>query len=114
MIPESIKHLKRPFSFAVVSDTHFVTRDFTGQAFDATRPLSTEGYAENVTYSLAPMMDALRGLKPDFIVLTGDVAEPPLDPERHCENLKAALDFFATCDISPDRRSRQSRWHFGF
>ena len=99
MIPEFFKHLKRPFSFAVVSDTHFVTRDFIGQAFDATRPLSTEGYVENVTYSLAPMMDALRGLKPDFIVLTGDVVEPPLDPEHHRENLKAALDFFATCDI---------------
>ena len=77
VVPESIKHIKRPFSFAVVSDTHFVTRDFIGQAFDTTRPLSTEGYVENVTYSLAPMMDALRHLKPDFIVLTGDVAETP-------------------------------------
>ena len=43
VIPESVKHIKRPFSFAVVSDTHFVTRDFTGQAFDATRPLNTAG-----------------------------------------------------------------------
>ena len=58
MVPKFLKHLERPFSFAVVSDTHFVTRDFVGQAFDETRPLNAEGYAENVTYSLAPMMDA--------------------------------------------------------
>ena len=99
MVVESIKHLKRPFSFAVVSDPHFVTRDFVGQAFDEARPLNADGYAENVTYSLAPMMDALRDLKPDFLVLTGDVAEQPLEPERHSANLEAALDFFATSDI---------------
>ncbi len=99
MVAESIKHLKRPFSFAVVSDPHFVTRDFVAQAFGEARPLSAEEYVENVTYSLAPMMDALRDLKPDFLVLTGDVAEPLVASERHRENLEAALDFFATCDI---------------
>ncbi len=99
MVAESFKHLKRPFSFAVISDTHFVTRDFVGQAFDETRPLNAEGYAQNVTYTLAPMMDALRDLKPDFLVLTGDVAEQPLKPEHHSENLEAALDFFETSEI---------------
>ncbi|MDP6041116.1 MAG: metallophosphoesterase, partial [Candidatus Latescibacteria bacterium] len=99
VIPEALAHLAQPFSFAVISDTHFVTRDFLGQNVDVTRPLDIGAYVENVTYSLAPMMDALRTLKPDFLVLTGDVAEPPPDLEDHRKDLQAALDFFATCDI---------------
>lgn len=99
MIPEALAHLTQPFSFAVVSDTHFVTRDFIGYDLDGSRPLDAEAYVENVTYSLAPMMDALRTLKPDFLVLTGDVAEPRANVEDHRKDLQAALDFFATCDI---------------
>ena len=98
MVPEAIAHVTQPFSFAVISDTHFVTRDVLEQEL-ALRPLNAEGYLENVTYSLAPMMDALRAETPDFVVLTGDVAEPSPSSDFHRKNLEAALDFFATCDI---------------
>ena len=94
----SMREFKRPFSFAVVSDTHFVRREF-GQVMERqTNSLDAEDYVENVTYALAPMMDALRELDPGFIFITGDIVEPG-ENGGTTEDLKAALDFFSTCEI---------------
>ncbi len=93
-----MKDLKRPFSFAVVSDTHFVRREFDSHFERRDTPLEVEAYLENVTYALAPMMDALRELDPDFIFITGDLVEPG-DPNELVGDLRAALEFFSTCEI---------------
>lgn len=93
-----MKTLKRPFSFAVVSDTHFVRREFDRHTERKNNPLEADAYLENVTYALAPMMDALRELDPDFIFITGDIVEPG-GKEDASGDLRAALDFFSTCEI---------------
>jgi len=93
-----VKDLKRPFSFAVVSDTHFVRREFDSHSERKNNPLEVDAYLENVTYALAPMMDALRELDPDFIFITGDIVEPG-EPEETVGDLRAALEFFSTCEI---------------
>lgn len=93
-----MKALKRPFSFAVVSDTHFVRREFGSIAERETNQLEPDAYVENVTYALAPMMDTLRDLDPDILFITGDIVEPSVDRDA-AEDLKAALAFFSTCEI---------------
>lgn len=94
-VQQALVHLARPFSFAVVGDTHFVTRGFE-QPHDH-RPLTAKDYLKNVTYALAPMMDALRAQKPDFVFFTGDIAETQGDQAQM--DLQAGLDFFRTSDI---------------
>ena len=93
-----VKDLSCPFSFAVVSDTHFVRREFVDSPTRSTNPLDAETYLENVTFALAPMMDALRKVGPDFLVITGDIVEPGEEGDL-TENLKAALGFFSACEI---------------
>ena len=93
-----MKALNRPFSFAVVSDTHFVRRGFQARATRPTNALTPDDYVENVTYALAPMMDALREAEPDLLFITGDIIEAN-EPENIEEDLKAALAFFSACEI---------------
>jgi len=90
--------LKTPFSFAVVSDTHFVRREYKNNNKRLMNALDADAYIENVTYALAPMMDALREMAPNFLVITGDIIEPG-DPDTVLEDVQAALSFFSTCDI---------------
>ncbi|MBT3603034.1 MAG: hypothetical protein HOE48_01305 [Candidatus Latescibacteria bacterium] len=93
-----MKAFRRPFSFAVVSDTHFVRREFGSTSERETNQLDPDAYVENVTYALAPMMDTLRELDPDLLFITGDIVEPSVDSHA-AEDLKAALAFFSTCEI---------------
>lgn len=93
-----MKALNRPFSFAVVSDTHFVRREFGNKVARVTNLLTPDVYVENVTYALAPMMDALREAAPDFLFITGDIIEASEGGYVE-EDLKAALAFFSACEI---------------
>lgn len=93
-----MQDLKLPFSFAVVSDTHFVRREFGRAVERHTNPLEADAFVENVTYALAPMMDALREIEPTFLFITGDIVEPSQDADD-IEDLEAALAFFSSCEI---------------
>lgn len=90
--------VKRPFTFAVVSDTHFVRREFRDADARHTNPLDAESYVENVTYALAPMIDALREMDPDLLIISGDIVEPG-DQGLDAADLQAALAFFSACEI---------------
>ena len=101
---KSLGELERPFSFAVVGDTHFRSpkspSEPDGKIYPL-RPLDAEEYAENVDYALVPMMEALKAESPAFIVITGDIVEAPgqASAAEGRAEMQAALDFFGSYEI---------------
>ncbi len=92
--------IERPFTFAVVGDTHFTQPEFLPDpdlSAAALRPLDADQYIQNVDYVLAPMMDALKAEDPAFIVMTGDLVEGQGDLGR--AEMQAGLDFFTSYGI---------------
>ncbi len=90
-----LSQVERPFTFAVVGDTHFTLPKFSPDPDGrrtALRPLDVDQYVENVAYVLSPMMDALKAEAPAFVVMTGDLVEGHGDPGR--AEIQAGLDFF--------------------
>ena len=95
-----LSRVERPFTFAVVGDTHFAKPAFfSGERMDSFRPLHVEQYFENVDYVLTPMMEALKAESPTFVVMTGDLIEGHRDPERGRAEMQAGLDFFESYGI---------------
>ena len=77
--PDNLSDIERPFTFAVVGDTHYSHPRFypdLDQMPTSRRPLPVENYLENVNYVLSPMMEALKEASPAF------VNEEELDPEQ--------------------------------
>jgi hypothetical protein len=96
------KQIEKPFTFAVVGDTHFAHPKFypdLGQETSHSRPLKPEKYIENVHHVLTPMMQALKKELPAFVVMTGDLVEGHTDTEFVCAEMKACLDFFGRFEI---------------
>ena len=94
--------IERPFTFAVVGDTHFTQPEFFPDpdlSAVAFRPLAADQYIQNVDYALAPMMDALKVEDPAFIVMTGDLVEGFGEGEVGRAEMQVGLDFFASYGI---------------
>ena len=91
------ERLDKPFTFAVVGDTHFLHPKF-GRQTDGSgvsfRPLQVDQYLESVQYVLMPMMDSLKEASPAFLVITGDVVEGHQDVELAIDEIKEGLEFF--------------------
>ncbi|MDA0748494.1 MAG: metallophosphoesterase [bacterium] len=94
---QMLHQIERPFTFAVVGDTHFSHPKFypdLEQDASSRRPLKVEKYIENVHYVLSPMMEALKAEAPAFVVLTGDLVEGHRDAQLAQEEMRAGLNFF--------------------
>jgi len=99
---KGIDRTERPFSFAVVGDTHFARPEFfppTDRPRNPNRAEVIEASLENVRYSLIPMMESLKKAEPAFVVLTGELAETDRRGEEGQADLQAALSFFEGFDL---------------
>ncbi len=95
--PDNLSDIERPFTFAVVGDTHYSHPRFypdLDQMPTSRRPLPVENYLENVNYVLSPMMEALKEASPAFVVLTGDLVEGSGNVGLAREEMQAGLDYF--------------------
>ena len=100
--PGTLADISRPFTFAVIGDTHYSHPKFypdLEQSPASRRPLAIEKYIENVDYVLTPMMEALQESSPSFIVLTGDLVEGSRNEGLAREEMKAGLDYFESYGI---------------
>lgn len=91
------RKLEKPFTFAVVGDTHFLHSKFGQPAGDtggSFRPLQVDQYLESVQYVLMPMMASLKAASPAFLVITGDLVEGHQDVELAFDEIKEGLEFF--------------------
>ena len=91
------QRLEKPFTFAVVGDTHFLHSKFgrpTGDTGGSFRPLQIDQYLESVRYVLMPMMASLKEVSPEFLVITGDLVEGHHDVELAVDEIKEGLEFF--------------------
>ena len=99
---KGLNEVERPFTFAVVGDTHFAlprSPDEADEGRPVLRPLAAEQYAENVNYALSPMMEAIKADSPAFVVMTGDFVEGHQDESMRRAEMQAGLDFFDSLGI---------------
>ena len=98
----ALSRIERPFTFAVVGDTHFTKAEFRTNAGDQAHhsyDLTPEGYIENVSLVLEPMRETLKSLSPEFIVMTGDLVEGGLVSGFARAEMSACLRFLDGFEI---------------